>query len=274
MALLRSHPALLLDITGWFAAFGILFLSGGAMFHAAHTALESLRDSAGIHVLVTPDASGLAALDQAIEQLPGVRDARFMVHAVPRSDPADSQHTRGGQRPSLYVHTRTMDPGNLLELAASIREFPQVDAVMYDPDFPARLSDLTTAFGHLTLAIGGAAAILALAAIRIPGIRLVRFYLGEAALYRRLGASRIAAAAPAGVVGAIGGIFGALAAWGAIGLAGTGESTGTHEALQIASGYGLELLVVAGFMGALGPVAAIHRALRSNNAVAPPHPGE
>jgi len=256
LALVRDYPLAWVGVVGWFAILTAMALSGSAVVLGARTSLGNLEESFGIHVLVAPDAAGLAALNHAISGLPGVRDAKFVVQPRPLRQFPDTIQARNSPA-SLYVRTRLVKPESLQEVAAAIRSFPKVETVVYSPELAQRVYDARTAVVHLTRAAWSAAVVIVMIALSLPGTGLVRSHRRQALVAYALGASRLQSAAPASIAGAVGGALGGLLAWLAINVAGGAGSTAMHQALRGVSAHGGLALLGALFLGTLGPLIAI-----------------
>ncbi|MBN1423238.1 hypothetical protein JXA88_01665 [Candidatus Fermentibacteria bacterium] len=263
-AVLRSNPGAWIESVAWYCALTCAVLCGAAALDVACTASRLMEDSAGVHVFLAPDALGLAALDQAIEALPGVRDARFVVRHVSASgaDSPGSVHTPGSvPRQALYVRTTSVDADSLAVLAGAIHSFPQVDEVLYSSDFLGSAAGVVASCRYVAGAAWGAVALLALVAGRWCCAGLVRLFGTQAMVASLLGGSWWAAAAPVIIAGASAGAVGSLLGWVLVGGMATTGTTLAHEALRRVGTIGPMVTGSTTGLGALGSLVGATRVI-------------
>lgn len=258
LAVVRHHPGVLIRTILWYGLFAGAVLCGAAAVQAMRAACSLMESSAGIHVVLAPDASGLAALDQAIENLSGVHDARFVVRPLPAGQAGS--FAQSTPRHVLYVRTEFVDADSLAALASAIRSFDHVEDVLYESELVKSVAGVRASFHSLVVAAWGAAALLVLAA-GSGGSTLVRRFRVDAVVMSALGAPWWMTATPAGIAGGVAGALGALMAWALLGGIAAGGTTPVHEALRYVNALGPLVLGAAAGLGACSAFAGTARGL-------------
>lgn len=254
-AVVRRHPAAWAGAAGWYAVLVAGALHGSFVLDVVRTSVAQVEESVGITVLVPPDAAGLSALGRAIERLPGVRDATFVIPSAPVGAASDTSQPLPAL-PSLYVRTRSSLPESVEALAVLIRSLPHVEAAVFHPGMVARARGARVAVDRLIRAARIVAVFMLIVALWVPGTGLVRAEQRSAVVLYALGVSRLAASAPAALAGAVAGAAGGSLAWAAVWAVRASGGQIRVDA-ETAAAFVLGAIV----LGAAGPLVQIHRSL-------------